>query len=64
MSRREFLQQSSKYVAAGAALASAPDLMAAQSKKQERPHFHSSAPTTGLQPESPLSANSSKISAS
>ncbi len=39
MSRREFLQQSSKYVTAGAALASAPDLMAAQSKKQERPNL-------------------------
>jgi len=35
MSQNEFLQQSSKYVAAGAALASAPDLMAAQNKKQK-----------------------------
>ncbi len=35
MSRKEFLLQSSKYVAAGAALASAPDLMAAQNKKQK-----------------------------
>ncbi len=32
MSRKEFLLQSSKYVAAGAALASAPDLMATQNK--------------------------------
>jgi len=39
MSRREFLQQSSKYVATGAALASAPDLMAAVSKKQKRPNL-------------------------
>ena len=61
MSRKEFLLQSSKYVAAGAALASAPDLMAAQSKKQKRPHFHEVAPTTGIQPESPLTANSAKI---
>jgi hypothetical protein len=35
MSRKEFLRQSSKYVAAGAVLASAPDLMAALSKKQK-----------------------------
>ncbi|MHC4507670.1 MAG: hypothetical protein ACYTAO_01755 [Planctomycetota bacterium] len=39
MSRREPLQQPSKYVAAEAPLASAPDLMAAQSKNKDGPIF-------------------------
>ncbi len=34
---------------------------AAHKCPQERPHFHASAPTTNIQPESPLSANSTKM---
>jgi arylsulfatase A-like enzyme len=39
MSRREFLRQSSRYVAAGAAIASTPELLAAETKKQKRPNL-------------------------